>query len=222
MLPEWVFDETDRGFMEGALADARRAGQGGEVPVGAVLVRNNEILSRAGNLREASHDPTAHAEILVLRDAGQTTGDWRLEGCTLYVTLEPCPMCLHACRQARVDLIIWGAPDPVMGRLRIDCQRRRRPPDSPGGCPSRWVDGGRVPNSAARFFCQPARFVVECPPRCGEVPEWSIGAVSKTVDLSRGPRVRIPSSPPVLSESDSEAERCPSGRRSTLGKRVWG
>lgn len=115
MLPEWVFDETDREFMEHALAEARRAGQGGEVPVGAVLVRNKEILSRAGNQREASHDPTAHAEILVLRDAGSTTGDWRLEGCTLYVTLEPCPMCLQACRQARLDLVIWGAPDPLTG-----------------------------------------------------------------------------------------------------------
>lgn len=101
--------------MEAALDEARGAGSCGEVPVGAVVVRAGTVLSKAGNQRESSRDPTAHAEILALRAAGQSTGDWRLEGCTLYVTLEPCPMCLEACRQSRIDLVIWGAPDPLMG-----------------------------------------------------------------------------------------------------------
>ncbi len=114
-LPSWVFNETDRRFMEEALIEARQAGTRGEVPVGAVLAVNGEITARSGNRREELHDPTAHAEILVLRAAGALRGDWRLTGATLYVTLEPCPMCIEACRHARLDLVVWGAEDPVMG-----------------------------------------------------------------------------------------------------------
>lgn len=98
-----------------ALEEAKDAAGRDEVPVGAVLVRRGELLAGAGNSRESHHDPVGHAEISVLRRAGRLLGDWRLEGCTLYVSLEPCPMCLEACRQARVDLIIWGASDPGMG-----------------------------------------------------------------------------------------------------------
>ena len=115
MLPDWVFGDDDRRFMNQALDEARAAGARGEVPVGAVLVRGEEILARAGNRRAATQDPTAHAEIEALREGGRRVGDWRLQDATLYVTLEPCPMCLEACRQARVGLIVWGAPDPVAG-----------------------------------------------------------------------------------------------------------
>lgn len=115
MLPEWVFDEADRSFMAAALAQAREAGERGEVPVGAVVVRGGEIVARAGNRRQRTRDPAGHAEILALREAAKSGGDWRLEDCTLYVTLEPCPMCVAVCRQARVDLLVWGATDPAMG-----------------------------------------------------------------------------------------------------------
>jgi len=115
MLPSWVFNEDDHRLMKAALEEARSAGKRGEVPVGAVLALGNEILTRAGNCREAEHDPSGHAEIIVLREAGRLLGDWRLEKCTLYVSLEPCPMCLETCRQARLELLIWGAADTRMG-----------------------------------------------------------------------------------------------------------
>ena len=115
VLPSWVFDEADHAFMEEALVEAAAAGVRGEAPVGAILVSDDAIIARSGNRREELHDPTAHAEILVLGAAGREIGDWRLDGATLYVTLEPCPMCLEACRHARLSLVVWGAPDPVMG-----------------------------------------------------------------------------------------------------------
>jgi len=111
----WLFDETDHRFMAEALAEARAAAARGEVPVGAVLVRNGEIVARAGNRRQELHDVTAHAELLVLRQGGAMLGDWRLEGCTLYVTLEPCPICTAACRQARLELVVWAAADSRLG-----------------------------------------------------------------------------------------------------------
>lgn len=114
-LPSWVFDEADHAFMGEALIDAAAAGARGEVPVGAVLVSDGAIIARSGNRREELQDSTAHAEILVLSAGGRETGNWRLEGATLYVTLEPCPMCLEACRHARLALVVWGTPDPVMG-----------------------------------------------------------------------------------------------------------
>jgi len=115
MLPDWVFDEHDRAFMTEALDEAEAAGRRGEIPVGAVVIYNQRVISRAGNRRMELNDPGGHAELLALRDAGRALGDWRLEGCTLYVTLEPCPMCAAACRQARVGLVVWGAPDPQAG-----------------------------------------------------------------------------------------------------------
>jgi len=115
MLPEWVWDDDDYRFMAEALVEAKTAMDRGEVPVGAVVVMDGEIIARAGNRRKKSTDPSAHAEILALRDAGRRNGDWRLERCTLYVTLEPCPMCAAACREARLELVIWGADDPRMG-----------------------------------------------------------------------------------------------------------
>ena len=113
--PAWMFDETDRRLMSLALDAARGAAEQGEVPVGAVVARGGEPVATAGNRRRTPPDPAGHAEILVLRQAARQVGDWRLEGCSLYVTLEPCPMCVAACRQARLDLVVYGAPDPSLG-----------------------------------------------------------------------------------------------------------
>jgi tRNA(adenine34) deaminase len=87
----------------------------GEVPVGAVVARRGKIIARAGNRRQERADPTAHAEIIALRAAARVVGDWRISDCTLYVTLEPCPMCAAACREARLQLLIWGADDDRAG-----------------------------------------------------------------------------------------------------------
>ncbi len=116
MAEDWLFDEADRRLMEAALAEAREAAARGEVPVGAVVAdASRRLVARAGNRRQGDADPAGHAEILALREAARAAGDWRLAGHTLYVTLEPCPMCVAACRQARLDLVVWGAPDPVLG-----------------------------------------------------------------------------------------------------------
>jgi tRNA(adenine34) deaminase len=115
MLPEWVFDDNDHSDMEAALAEAEAAAARGEVPVGAVVMRGGEIVASSGNRRQEESDPTAHAEVIALREAGRKIGDWRLSDCTLYVTLEPCPMCAAACREARLQLVIWGAEDERAG-----------------------------------------------------------------------------------------------------------
>ena len=98
-----------------ALEEARAAAAGGDVPVGAVVVRSDEILGRAGNARERDQDPTAHAEILALRRASEALGTWHLEGCAMVVTLEPCAMCAGAIVLARIDRLIYGASDPKAG-----------------------------------------------------------------------------------------------------------
>ena len=99
-------------YMREALVEAGKAFEKGEVPIGAVIVKDGEIIARAHNLRETLHDPTAHAEILAIRTAGDRLGGWRLSGTTLYVTVEPCPMCAGALVQARVDRLVYGAEDP--------------------------------------------------------------------------------------------------------------
>ena len=98
-----------------ALEEARAAGSGGDVPIGAVVARGDEVLGRAGNARERDRDPTAHAEVLALRQAAAAAGSWHLEGCTIVVTLEPCAMCSGALVLARVDRLVFGAPDPKAG-----------------------------------------------------------------------------------------------------------
>ena len=98
-----------------ALEQARLAEARGEVPIGAVVVRDGEVLAAAGNQREADQDPTAHAEILVIRKAAELIGSWRLEGCTVYVTLEPCSMCAGAMVLARIERCVYGATDPKGG-----------------------------------------------------------------------------------------------------------
>ena len=102
-----------------ALADAAQATHHGDVPIGAVVARRGtgEVLARRHNERELLRDPTAHAEILALRDAAVALGHWRLEECALVVTLEPCPMCAGAAVQARLGLVAFGAPDPKAGAL---------------------------------------------------------------------------------------------------------
>ena len=98
-----------------ALEEARVASSWGDVPIGAVVTRDDEVLARAGNAREREQDPTAHAEVLALRRAAQRLSTWRLEGCTLYVTLEPCAMCAGALVLARVGRLVFGAKDDKAG-----------------------------------------------------------------------------------------------------------
>lgn len=104
-----------RSYMEMALAAARDAGGRGEVPVGAVVVRGGEVLAVAGNRMRAARDPTAHAEMLAIRAACGVLGTERLEGCDLWVTLEPCPMCAGAIAAARIARVYYGAADPKSG-----------------------------------------------------------------------------------------------------------
>lgn len=108
-------DAADRAWMALALEEALAARALGEVPVGAVVVRDGALLSRAGNRTITGADPTAHAEVLALRQASHAIGDWRLSGCTLYVTLEPCAMCAGAIVLSRVDRVVFGAWDGKAG-----------------------------------------------------------------------------------------------------------
>jgi tRNA(adenine34) deaminase len=105
----------DEVFMRMALELARSAGEAGEVPVGAVITVEGEVVGTGANAREATGDPTAHAELVALRQAAQTLGTWRLTGTTMYVTLEPCPMCAGGLVAARVGRLVLGAPDPKSG-----------------------------------------------------------------------------------------------------------
>lgn len=102
-------------MMRLALEEASRCLGWGDVPIGAVVARGDTVLTRAGNERERRADPTAHAEVLALRGAAAADRSWRLDGCTLYVTLEPCAMCAGALVLARVERLVYGAPDPKSG-----------------------------------------------------------------------------------------------------------
>jgi len=103
--------------MELALREARQAFAEEEVPVGAVIVHEDRVVASAHNQREQLGDPTAHAEMIAITQAGEALGNWRLDGCTLYVTLEPCPMCAGAILQARLPLVVFGAADPKAGAV---------------------------------------------------------------------------------------------------------
>jgi tRNA(adenine34) deaminase len=105
----------DQVWMMEALAEARRAAESGEVPIGAVVVREGGVVGRGHNRREIDGDPLAHAELLAIREAAARTDGWRLLGCTLYVTLEPCAMCAGAIVNSRVERLVYGAPDPKAG-----------------------------------------------------------------------------------------------------------
>lgn len=112
-----VLTEGVVSFMERALGEARAAAARGEVPVGAVVVRDGEVLAAAGNATLTNCDPTAHAEIVALRQAGALTGNARLDGCDLYVTLEPCAMCAGAISHARIRRLYFGAADEKGGAV---------------------------------------------------------------------------------------------------------
>ncbi|OGR11694.1 MAG: tRNA-specific adenosine deaminase [Deltaproteobacteria bacterium RIFOXYB12_FULL_58_9] len=108
---------NDEGYMALALVEARAAAEKGEVPVGAIVVCGSVVVSRAHNLRESNHDPLAHAEILAIRSAAAHLERWRLFDCTLYVTLEPCPMCAGAVVNARLERLVFAAADPRAGAV---------------------------------------------------------------------------------------------------------
>ena len=110
-------EERDEHFMRLALAQAKIAEAQGEVPVGAIIVRGEKIIAQSHNRRELDKDPTAHAECLAIRAAAEIIGDWRLEHCTLYVTMEPCPMCAGALWLSRIERCVYGCSDPRAGFL---------------------------------------------------------------------------------------------------------
>jgi len=138
--------------MERALAEARAALNEGEVPVGAVLMRGEKVLWADHNRREQMHDPTAHAELLCLRQGAREKGNWRLQDCTLYVTLEPCPMCAGAMVMSRLGKCVYGAADPERGC----CGSVYDLPADPAlGSDTRWQAGDREAECAElmnRFF----------------------------------------------------------------------
>ncbi len=109
--------QQDETWMRVALELAHEAARQGEVPVGAIVVRDGEVVGRGYNERERRQDPLAHAELLAIAEAARNTGLWRLDGCTLYVTLEPCPMCAGALVNARVERLVYGARDPKAGAV---------------------------------------------------------------------------------------------------------
>jgi tRNA(adenine34) deaminase len=115
-------------WMDQAIALAKEAGDAGEIPVGAVIVNDaGEAIATGVNRKERDQDPTAHAEIVAIRGAARALRDWHLTGCTLYVTLEPCPMCAGAILQARIKTLVYGADDPKAGAIRTVANL----PDSP-------------------------------------------------------------------------------------------
>lgn len=124
-------------YMQMALEEAEKAGRLGEIPVGAVVVRQGEVLGRGHNLRQTGHSALAHAEVLAIEEACRLTGDWRLDGCDLYVTLEPCAMCAGAVLNSRISRVFYGASDPregaVCGMLRLFDLPYGSRPDYEGG-----------------------------------------------------------------------------------------
>jgi tRNA(adenine34) deaminase len=110
--------DIDIYFMKEALKEARKAAKKGEVPIGAVVVKEDKIIGRGHNLRESANDPTAHAEIIAIRKASKKLKNWRLASCTLYVTVEPCIMCAGAIVLARIDRLVYGADDLKAGAVK--------------------------------------------------------------------------------------------------------
>jgi len=131
-------EASDRVFMQEAIEEACQAADVGEVPVGAVVVRGGLVIARAHNAREIEQDPTAHAELVAMREAARMLRSWRLVGCTVYVTLEPCFMCAGAIVNARPDRVVFGANDPKAGavgslaNVLADSRLNHRPEVTPG------------------------------------------------------------------------------------------
>lgn len=126
MVSEWAASESDgvgdsdeplATFMKLALREAEQALRENEVPIGAVIMRGERVLAAAHNQREQLRDPTAHAEMIAITQAAAAIGDWRLEDCALFVTLEPCPMCAGAILQSRIPIVVYGARDPKAGAV---------------------------------------------------------------------------------------------------------
>ena len=117
MVEDSEITASHQHFMRAALREAEQALAEDEVPIGAVIVRGERLIAAAHNQREQLHDPTAHAEMIAITQAAEAVGDWRLEDCLLYVTLEPCPMCAGAIIQARIPWVIYGAADPKAGAV---------------------------------------------------------------------------------------------------------
>ena len=107
----------DKKFMDLAFEEAKKALEKKEVPIGAVVIKDDKVIGRGYNLKEEIQDPTAHAEMIAIRQAAEYTGSWRLENCEIYVTLEPCPMCVGAMLQARIDRLVFGAYDKRGGAV---------------------------------------------------------------------------------------------------------
>ncbi|WP_152657431.1 tRNA adenosine(34) deaminase TadA [Oceanobacillus sp. CFH 90083] len=114
-MTEEIFVSQDEKYMAAALQEARRAWMLNEVPIGAVIVKDGEVIGKGFNLRESMQTTLTHAELLAIQEANQAVGSWRLEDCTLYVTLEPCPMCAGAIVQSRIKRVVYGASDPKAG-----------------------------------------------------------------------------------------------------------
>lgn len=119
--------DAHESYMRAALVEARRAAEAGEVPVGAVVVLNNAIVGRGFNQPISATDPTAHAEVVALRDAARAIGNYRLVGSTMYVTVEPCLMCVGAMVHARVETLVFGAPEPKAGAVVSTAQVHENP-----------------------------------------------------------------------------------------------
>ena len=153
-------------YMGLALEEAEVAEREGEVPIGAVIVREGEIISRAHNEVEKRQDPTAHAEILAIRRAGEKLGNWRLNGCEMYVTIEPCPMCTMASILARISRVIYGAKDIRMGGLGTKVNLNKR------GLFNHYIEvkGGIRAEEAEEII---RRFFKRIREERGEVPKWS-------------------------------------------------
>lgn len=152
--------EFDRRMMREALREAERAKKEGEVPIGAVLVLEGSIVARAHNLVEKLQDATAHAELLCLTTASAELGNWRLKGCTLYCTLEPCAMCFGAMTLSRIDRLVYGAPDKRQGVCGswVDLREAQHPIHQfpiVGGC-----DGDLCARLMVEFFRERRRSVV--------------------------------------------------------------
>lgn len=113
-----ILNKSDKELMQLAIKEAKIAEQNGDVPIGAIIVYENQIIGRAYNQREQLQDPTAHAEIIALTQAAAFLESWRLHGCTIYVTLEPCTMCAGALVLARIDRLVYGCDDPKTGAVK--------------------------------------------------------------------------------------------------------
>ena len=144
-------------YMRFALREAEAAMAEKEVPVGAVIVHEGQVIASAHNQREMLRDPTAHAEMISITQAAEALGGWRLEGCTLYLTLEPCPMCAGAILQARIPTVVYGAADPKAGavqtlyQLLSDARMNHRPQIVPG------VMADECGGMLTRFFAEQRR-----------------------------------------------------------------